>query len=409
MARRLPNWIEGFQLLMDGRGSPGVFTTWTALFTISAALERKVYVRTKKGMLYPNLYIINIGPPGVGKTVATETARQLFLHLHTGDSNGHHLAPSNVSRASLIDALNDATRIVIQPDKQPPQLDFNSLAVISNELGNFLPAYENDFMNTLTDIYDCHHYSETKRSTKLSIKIDRPQLSFIAATTPSYMTGLLPEGAWDQGFLSRTILVYAGAQPPEDIFGDNIWTDEQEQLQKDLIHDLQVIGKMSGKMRFTEEAAEALNAWHKAYGPPTPDHPKLQHYNTRRTAHMLKLCTVVSAACSDDFIITLEHYNEALNLLLAAEATMPDIFKAMNSGGHMRAMEDCWHFAYQLHLRNKEQGVQEGRLIQFLSERLPAHEVEKVLHIMCAAGLLTKQISPKGGYCYIPRAKRLAA
>lgn len=407
MARKLPSWIDGFRLMMKDRGSPSAFTTWAAVFAVAAVLERKVFVRTKKGVLYPNLYVINIGPPGIGKTVATEMIRKLMLPLYTGESNGLHIAPSNVSRASLIDALDQAKRIVTQPSKSPSQIEFNSLTVISNELGNFLPAYENDFMNTLTDLYDCHHYSEAKRSSKLNIKIDNPQLSFIAATTPSYMTSLLPEGAWDQGFLSRTILVYSGAMPPEDIFGDDTWDASADSLFKQLVEDLKDIMNMSGMMYFTEDAADALNTWHKAGGPPTPDHPKLMHYNTRRTAHMLKLCAIVSASQSSEMIITLDHFTEALDLLAIAEGTMPDIFKSMSGGGHMRAMEDCWHFAYQIYVK-KQEAVPEHRMIQFLSERLPAHEVERVLNVMCMAQLLKRQIGNNGSPTYIPLAKKAA-
>src|SRR5690606_31276805 len=120
-----------------------------------------------------------------------------------------HIAPTSVTKASLIDALAAAERKIIRPGHDPSIITFNSLVVASDELGVFLPAYENDFMNVLTNIYDCRVYSETRRTSKVSIRMEAPQLNFTAATTPSYLTALLPEGAWDQGFLSRTILIYS--------------------------------------------------------------------------------------------------------------------------------------------------------------------------------------------------------
>lgn len=381
---------------MRDKGSPDIFVEWAGIFTIAAALERRVWIKTKKGMLFPNMYVVTVGPPGAGKTLATSVAHDMLMTLED-----HHLAPTSVTKASLIDALVAAERKIIIPGQNPPLVAYNSLIVTSDELGVFLPAYENDFMNVLTNIYDCRVYSETRRTNKLNLKMEKPQLNFAAATTPSYLTALLPEGAWDQGFLSRTMLVYAGADAPSDLFGDSIY---DEALEKALLHDLQRLGKLYGKMSFTPEAEQAINDWHKAGGPPTPDHPKLQHYNTRRTAHLLKLCMVACASCGDDLVITLEHYAEALDWLLRAEGVIPDIFKSMKTGGDGRVIEECYHFCYQIYVKEKKP-VLEHRLWSFLQERTPAHNVERILQVMEKAGLLEKKFADVG-MGFVPRAKR---
>jgi hypothetical protein len=296
---------------MKNKGSPKLFTRWAGIFAVAAALERKVWIRNNKGILYPNLYVISVGPPGAGKTLATSVAHDFLVDLED-----HHIAPTSVTKASLIDALAGAERKVIRPMETPAITSFNSLIVTSDELGVFLPAYENDFMNVLTNIYDCRIYSETRRTAKINIKMEAPQLNFTAATTPSYLTALLPEGAWDQGFLSRTMLIYSGAEAPRDLFSGAVYDEALEQRLQDDLHE---IGNLFGKMTFTEDAKEAINAWHVQGGPPIPDHPKLQHYNTRRTAHLLKLCMVSSAAQSDGLVIDLEHFTEALDWLLEAE------------------------------------------------------------------------------------------
>ena len=148
-------------------------------------------------------------------------------------------------------------------------------------------------MNTLTAIYDGYQYAERRRSKDLNITIEAPQLNLLAATTPSYLKAFLPEGAWDQGFLSRTLLVYTGERQVRSLFDIPASSNS---LRSDLIHDLRVISEAFGQMGFSDEAKSKITDWHLAGGPPIPDHPRLQHYLTRRTAHVLKLS--INAAVS---------------------------------------------------------------------------------------------------------------
>lgn len=398
--RKLSNWLDGFEEYMKGRGSPALFVRWAGIFTLSSALERRAWVKTGKGILYPNMYVVSVGPPGAGKTLAMAAGREMLEEVE-----GIHIAPTSVTKASLIDAMEGAKRTIIRPQDNPSTISYNSLIVTSDELGVFLPAYENDFMNVLTNIYDCRIYSETRRTKNVSIKIDHPQLSLAAATTPSYLNALLPEGAWDQGFLSRTLLIYSGAEDPGDLFKEN---NGNEGLYKDLVYDLKSIGKFYGKFEWEPAAAEAMTAWHKARGEPVPDHPKLQHYNTRRTAHLLKLCMVASISSSSSGVITVENFVEALDWLVVAETAMPDIFKSMRSGGDGRVMEEAWHFVYQIYIKTKK-AVSEQRLMRFISERTPAYSVERIIQIMEKQGQIKAQWAIDGESqvrAYIPGPKQ---
>lgn len=395
MVRKLGSWTDGFNEYMANKGSPKLFTKWAGIFAIAAALERKVWIRNNKGQLFPNLYVITVGPPGAGKTLSTAVVYEFLNKLED-----HWIAPTSVTKASLIDALAGAERKIIRPTDTPAITTFNSLTVASDELGVFLPAYENDFMNVLTNIYDCRIYSETRRTAKINIKMEAPQLNFTAATTPSYLTSILPEGAWDQGFLSRTILVYSGGEGPQDLFSGASY---DTQLEADLEHDLHQIGELFGKMLFEEDVKTALTEWHMAGGPPAPTHPKLQHYNTRRTAHLLKLCMISCASTGDSLIITLENYAEALDWLMEVERVMPDIFRAMRSGGDGKVMEECWHYLYETYVKNK-QPILEHRVYAFLQERTPAHNVGRILEVMEKSGLIEKKFGDIG-MAYVPRTK----
>lgn len=399
MSRKLSSWIDGFEKYVAPAGSPTMFSRWTGIFTVAAAMERKTFVKTPKGILFPNLYTILVGPAGAGKTVATSMAHDLMLHLED-----HHISSTSLTKAAMMDELNDAVRKIVIPTNEPPVIDFNSLTVISNELGVLIPAYDNDFINTLTDLYDCKRYSERRRSTKNEFSLKAPQLNLLAPTTPSYLNNLMPEGAWDQGFISRTMLIYSGRGESVDLFSEIPLSNG---LYDSLIHDLRQIGSAYGKFRFHEDAVEGFRQWMKQKEEPVPDHPKLTHYNSRRQAHLLKLCMIASASTSNDLIVTAENYVEALGWLLEAERNMPDIFRSMVSGGASKVMDETWHWAFERWKRDGgKKPIPEPLIYEFISQRAPVHEVSRIIEIMVKTGILTSKHVNGIGLCYDIHARR---
>lgn len=401
--RKLKNFIDGFLAYTEGKGSPRLYRLWSAIFTVSAICERKVWLRTAKGKLYPNQYILLVGGAGIGKSLCTTTVRDLLDEIRTPETP-FFIAPTSVTKASLIDALAAAERRIIRPMEIPSVISFNSLQIIPNEFGVFLPSWEGDFMSSLTDLWDCGRYAETRRTAKINIELPHTQLSMLSATTPAYLTTLLPEGAWEQGFMSRMLVVYSGELVHTDLFSE---FDLDTSSRNDLISDLRDMYHAYGEMTVTDDTKLAINAWSKQGGPPIPDHPKLASYCARRAAHLLKLCMVASMASDSERIITLDHYVEALSWLTQLESFMPDVFKSMKAGGDGRAMEECWHFVYQIYMKDKKP-VPEHRIFHFLSERVPVHNIERILDTMERAQLLERKFTEAGGKGYEPKAKRAA-
>jgi hypothetical protein len=387
--RNLENWIDAFEEYTNILSSPPVFRRWAGISLIAAALERKTWVETSVGILYPNQYIFLVGPPAVGKTVLTSLVWRTMKSLRD-----HKVASSSVTRATVIQELQAAQRYVTMPEIGA--VEYNSLFVCSNELGVLLPEYGMEMMSKLTDLYDCHPYSESRRNSKHDADIPRPQLNILAATQPGYLSGMLPEIAWEQGFLSRAILVYSDQIVRKSLFGKTI-TDAA--LWEKIITDLSYIGTMKGEFKFTAEVASLVdNFYMSGHSTTAPMHPKLQHYNTRRPAHLLKLMQIASAAESDNLIIDVPHFQSALNWLVEAESLMPEIFKAMNTGGDNSIMKDVWYYVFKA-VATSDKPVPEGRIVAFLSQRVPAQKVGWILEVMKSAGLLQVEITAAGN-CY---------
>lgn len=393
-SRRLLNWIDSFLEYSDILPSPRMFRKWAAVGILAGAMEQKVWTKTSGLILYPNLYMILVGPPGVGKSAVLAQSERMLRSVQD-----LCIAPSSVTTASLVDSVHDAARKVLYP----VFMQFNSLTVVASELGVFLPQYDPAYMNTLCKMFDGELYEERRRSTKSHIKIDKPQLTIIGGTTPSYLNSFLPDGAWDQGFTARTIFVYNGESVRPSLFGAEPNYKTLEKIYIDLLNDLNSIAALTGEVTWTEEAKAAISGFYESGMHPIPDHGKLSHYTPRRIMHLIKLCMIVSVSRSSTLVIEKEDYLTAKQLLLEAEAAMPDIFKSMGTSVDARAMEDAFYFVYQTALKDKKP-VAEFRLVSFLKDKVPSHSVMKIVEIMVRSGWLKPTIV-NGLVCYEPGQK----
>jgi hypothetical protein len=293
---------------------------------------------------------------------------------------------------------------VIRLNESPSVVYFNALSVMLDEFGVFLHAYEPDFLSALTAMWDGNPFVERKRHLAEKITLPNVSLTLLAACTPGFLNNLLPEDAWEQGFMSRTNIIYSGTSAPQDL-----WKALPGQSAKfdALIAGLRLIGDLYGPMEYEPRAIEAIRAWHLAGGPPAPIHPSLKGYTNRRTAHLIKLCMLVSAAASDSRrIITLEHYQRALYIMNETERVMGDVFLDMKKGGDAKVMDQAWFFVYTEWNRTTRP-VPSRDLVLFVSERTPSHNVQKLIDVMIAANFLERQATPEGGVTYTPRARKV--
>lgn len=398
--RKLPSFIEGFMHYMKDSYSPTLLTKWGAIWAVAAAMQRRTYVFTLNKPLYPNLYVMLVSPPGLGKTQVTNTLYDLFSVF--GDNR---LAPSNVTYASIISDLREAESPMIDKEKQR-NITINSLAIISDEMQVILPSYDTMIIGKLTHLYDCLPYSESRKTSRKenSFNIPYPQVNMIACAQPAYIMGTMPESAWNLGFLSRTFLVYSTERRPvESLF---VVAETDKDLWKNLEYDIQMIGRLHGKFLFSEEAKESINNFARqgVYGgKPIPSHPRLLNYATRRTAHMLKLMQV---SCADraegNMEILVEDFDRAYEWLIEMETNVPEIFKEASADSDQKVALDLLHALNRLYVKNGEEPISQQLVWQYLSTKVQANKAKGLLETMENAGYLISKVH-KGKPAYVPQ------
>lgn len=381
-SRKLDSWIGSFVEQTAALDSPELFRKWSAIGTIAAVLEQKVWLRTSRP-LYPNIYTLILGHPGVGKTRTIREARSYVIDLPD-----FHLAPVSLTFASLVDSLLLAKRMVVRLPDAP--LEYNSMFIAADELGAFVSKYDDEMIAGLSAFYDPDPYSQTRRTRDLNIKIKSPQINMLCGSTPSNLLKFMPEGAWDQGFTSRLIMIFSD----ERIMGDD-FAPRTISHSANLQHDIRIINQLSGEFQVTQEYKDAVNAWRQAGEIPVPNHPKLLHYVTRRRAHLYKLSMIAAIDRSNVLMLTKDDFNTAYNWLIEAEQAMPEIFKAGMGGADAQALDEIRYF---IQTSDTGKGVGEQKIINFARERIPIHSVMRVIEIMQGSGMIKAlSMDPKTG------------
>ena len=157
-----------------------------------------------------------------------------------------------------------------------------------------------------------------------------------------------------------------------------------------------------GRVDYEPHALEALRYWHMAGGPPAPIHPSLKGYTNRRTAHLIKLCVLISAA-SAARVMTLEHYQRALFIMNQTERVMGDVFLDMKKGGDAKVMDQAWFFTYTEF--NRTDLPSRSGLVTFVSERTPSHNIEKLIDTMVAINFIERHGDVLTGVTYTPKTR----
>lgn len=389
--------MQGFLEFTEGISSPRIFRKWAAITTIGATLSRRVWTHTARGFTFPNMYVILVGRAGVGKSEAINNVKALAqaTAVKGAYKPAVHLAPVDVTKGALLDylaapeiarsALNPAAVVMGRDEKAV----YHGAFICISELGNLIREHDTILLSSLIDLYDgLPKIDERRRYLKNSpIDIPRPLISLLGGTTPQYLGRTFPPAGWDEGFMARVILIYNYEKIEPDLFGA---LEPDVDLAQALISDLRQIGNLEGQMTFTDAAKKAIIAWQKADQEPKPKHIRLEHYNTRRLRHALKLCTIAAIDKGNLLTIDVEDFQQALDWMIEAEQQMPQVFMELGGRADGQTMDEL--YSHVLGLWNSplhgKHPVAKGLLVNFLRHRVVAWQIDKVIEASVEAELL---------------------
>lgn len=370
--RKCANWLDDFMKWTLPRSeSPETIIYWCGLFTLAAAIRRKVGVtREYLGSwdCYPSIYVMFIGPAGsIKKSTTIGYAEQLLDEVFT--TCNLTKAPAGVTVPDLIQRL--------------AQADDSSCYIINSEFSTLIQKAGPAMYEILTDLYDGRKNIDEGTISRGHVFVESPVVNMIAATTPKWIAGNMTEDQIGGGFGSRIIPIHESKVRQRRMYYKHVMkSTDFPILEKRLVEDLEHIGKdISGNFEIADDAYEFMENWYQRNAEtPTGSDPKLTGYYNRRPAHIHKVAMLRHIAYSDSLVLTLDDFKGAIKDLETIEGKVSDTFRAVGKNTYIASMDDIAAFV-------KERGRVERSILfkQFESAAEPT-KLEELVNGLIAIG-----------------------
>jgi hypothetical protein len=322
--RLLDDWLSSYLQYTDRDEPPVTYRTWTAISVIAAALQRKCSLNWGRHIvLYPNMYIVLVGPSGKCRKGTAMGPGYFFLR-----KLGVRMAAEAITREALIRELKEANDTAINA-VTGMMYNSSSLTIYSQELTVFLGYNNGQLMSDLTDWYDCRDRWKYRTKHMGTDDIEGVWVNLIGATTPDLIQSTLPRDAIGGGLTSRIIFIFEPkkgrviSEPYNETAGDG-------ELEDQLMRDLEAINAMSGEFQIDQTFKDLWKPWYEAQeGHPPFDDSRFAGYIERRPVHVLKLSMIMNASRGGDMELTEQDLGRAIQTLEIAERKMQHTFSGV--------------------------------------------------------------------------------
>lgn len=318
------SFIRNYMLFSSGSEVAENYHFWAGIYALSAIVNRRVWISLGQYNLYPNLYIILLGPPGSGKDLAMDTSR-----LVVEDVGGVKFSGDAQTKESLVRYLRDdcPVQIVVNGEYQT----ITPIAMYATELSHLLGANSGHMIDFLTTIYTKDKRYVTKTKNKGDDVIERPFLGLLAGTTQDWITTYLKSDIIGGGFTRRVIFVNEQARASiRDKSKRRPFltvTPEQAEARKKVLEYGEVLKSVVGEFSWSPEAKAEYERWY--INRDIPEDPDTLGYYLTKPNQVLKVAMVVSLSESTDLVLRKEHWDVAMALLDKTETSLTHVFQGI--------------------------------------------------------------------------------
>ena len=380
--------FEKWLAYTDGLSSPNNFIEFGWIYTIAACLQRRVWIGNAdlKGLpaedncLFPNMQVILVGEPGVGKGLVIKSVSSLVKHWQRKDKNkddfmpdlaaltelsqqaqivqesanekatqdeyqgkvGKHggeirqpllfpVAADATTFEALVEAVSESiTHINYVKHKEDGTKALGhyghcSLCFLLPELSSLLRKRTNDTVNYLLGLYDCPLDFEYRTKNSGRDRVRRGCINLLAGTTPGFIQSTFDDSLLDEGFTSRTFFIYAAKNRKNQAFIP-ILTAEQLEHKQSLLKHIKKLSGLYGPITLGEGVVEFIQEWWNKVETDKSLRPnkslKLIPYYARKNIHLLKVAMAIHFGESTDMTLPLSAVMRALAILDKEELFM---------------------------------------------------------------------------------------
>jgi hypothetical protein len=238
-------WITDYAQLMTGlTGSPYEFNQLAGLVTAATAIQRRARLRMTFGDIYPNVFGCIIAPSSVyHKTAAIQKPRQVLQRA--------------MMDKLFLSELMTSEGLLRQMQGQPAGV------ILRDEIGTLFDSNNTKYLRQLkpdlTALYDCYPYS--RRLSNDEIKVDKPYLNILGATTPTRFFEGTTLTDWRDGFLARWLFVLPEGEPNFDSMVGIFREQHEGQIQRLALRLMELDRQAETDFHVTPDALALWDAW----------------------------------------------------------------------------------------------------------------------------------------------------
>jgi energy-coupling factor transporter ATP-binding protein EcfA2 len=366
---------------------PDTFIIWSALSLVGAALKNNVYFQIGTYTLYPNMFIVLVGPPGVGKGASMNILEQMIID--TKPNQVVNTLSDRITAERIIERISDGWSTAPQLKNMQLVLgknDHNCLLFIS-EIRVLLGA--SDWMlEFLEEAWSKTTY-EYQTKNKGNVAIDNMCCSLLAASVPDFLRNVNREAHMviTGGFSSRCLFIYA-ENPSKDLpFPEPLKKNvKSKALYDNLVLDLQEIGTLRGEFvidtgaRLRFETFLRLNRAASS----KDDSEAVANFRARIKAHILKLAMIFSVSRDNSLHISDMDMVNAIAEIQKILASLSKLFRGAGEGMDAAVTARVQDFI------EKYGRVSKKEIFKALHRHLNSPEtLDRILYVLEAIGYCT--------------------
>lgn len=324
------SFLHDYLEYATGNEAPEMFHVWGGYIALSAAISRRVWLPFEDTAIYPNIYVMYVGPAGNGKTWAMRKAKRLLAELPDVPISGSVETPPGLWR--FMNGNPSANPPIDSPVAFPARWpdgvvrEVHPMTIIANEFINFISIDDKGWINALNDIYDEDLYKYRTKNMGEDILIG-PYIVLLGALTNEVASDLQKARIISTGLARRTLFQY-GERRWDDPHPKPTFSESQRDARDRCIKHLKALQKVGGAFYWSQEVDEWWSNWYCKYLVEVPQQPPaIQSWYTSKSIQVLKLA-MLSCLGEDVVKLRLEvrHFEVSLEFLSILERDLIRIF-----------------------------------------------------------------------------------
>jgi hypothetical protein len=282
--------------------SPRRYFYFAGLSVLSAIIKRNCFLdRGGAYKLYPNIYVMLVGPSGIKKGLPVSVAEKLVTAAKVTK-----VIAGRSSIQAIIENLGHQTM------NKDGTIEKDATAFIVS--GEFSQSILEDpqALTILTDLYDSQYKDEHTNLLKSGKSILRNvYLSMLGASNEAHLHAVIGQRDIMGGFIARTLMVSENRRNKKN----SLVRRNETQINYDILGEhIRVVSQLRGEFQYTPEAADFYESWYEGYEPDNDDQTGTAN---RIPDTILKVAMLISLSRGVDMLLTIPDIQESIAVCMS--------------------------------------------------------------------------------------------